>query len=182
TIGHELSHQCCGDAVSPRIWAHVWLNEGFASYSEALWDEHINGTAHYHQFMQGFYRASWSGTVYNPSNLFGVTVYYKGAWVQHMLRHVIGDASFFQAQRNWYTNHQYGAGDTAGYQAEVESAASMGGLSWFFDEWVYGLGMPSYNWSWSAANTGGGYKLYVRIDQAQLNAPVYRMPIDLDVT
>src|SRR5439155_23909412 len=165
-IAHELSHQWWGDAVSPRLWADVWLNEGFASYCEALWDEHINGTAHYHQFMQGFYRTTWSGTVYNPSNLFGRTVYYKGAWVQHMLRHVVGDAAFFQAQRNWYANHQYAAGDTAGYQAEVEAAAASGSLTWFFDEWLNGLGMPNYSWAWSAANTGSGYKLYVRVDQA----------------
>ena len=99
-----------------------------------------------------------------------------------MLRHVVGDAAFFQAQRNWYTNHQYAAGDTAAYQAEVEAAAASGSLTWFFDEWLNGLGMPNYSWAWSAANTGSGYKLYVRVDQAQVNAPIFTMPIDLDVT
>ncbi len=182
-IAHELSHQWWGDAVSPRIWADVWLNEGFASYSEALWEEHLNGAAAYRTYMnQKFYRTTWSGPVYNPTNLFGTTVYYKGAWVQHMLRHVVGDAAFFQSQRNWFENHKYGVGDTAGYRAEVEAAAGGADLAWFFDEWVYGLGMPSYRWSWSAANTGGGYRLYVRVDQVQTTAPAFRMPIDLDVT
>jgi aminopeptidase N len=181
-IAHELSHQWWGDAVSPRLWADVWLNEGFASYSEALWDEHINGPVSYKNYMNSrFYHTTWSGPIYNPTSLFGTTVYHKGAWAQHMLRHVVGDAAFFQAQRNWYENHKYGVGDTAGYEAEVEAAAGGLDLSWFFSEWVYGLGMPTYNWSWSAANTGAGYKLYVRIDQAQ-SGSLFRMPIDIDVT
>jgi len=183
-IAHELAHQWWGDAVSPRTWADIWLNEGFASYCEALWQENVGGSGAYKTTMQGFYHTSWGPSVYNPTNLFGTTVYHKGAWVQHMLRHVVGDAAFFQAQRDWYQNHKYGVGDTAGYQAQVEasSGAASGSLSWFFDEWVYGPAMPTYSWYWSSANTGTGYKLYLRIDQIQGNAPPFRMPIDVGVT
>src|SRR5262245_12135849 len=181
-IAHELAHQWWGDAVSPRTWADIWLNEGFASYCEALWQENVGGTAAYRTAMQGFYRTTWGPSVYNPTNLFGTTVYYKGAWVQHMLRHVVGDAAFFQAQRDWYANHKYGVGDTAGYQAQVEASSGGASLDWFFDEWVYGPSMPTYSWYWSSANTGSGYKLYLRIDQIQSNAEPFRMPIDVDVT
>lgn len=181
-IAHELAHQWWGDAVSPRTWADIWLNEGFASYCEALWTENISGAAAYRSIMQGYYHTTWGPSVYNPDNLFGQTVYHKGAWVQHMLRHVVGDAPFFQAQRDWYANHKYGVSDTAGYRAQVEASSGYGDLGWFFSEWVYGPSMPSYRWSWSVANTGGGYKLYVRVDQVQTNAPPFRMPIDIDVT
>jgi aminopeptidase N len=182
-VAHELSHHWWGDAVSPRLWADIWLNEGFATYSEALWDEHVNGAAHYRQFMQNLVR-TWNGTVYNPlpSQLFGQTVYDKGAWVQHMLRHVVGDPAFFTTLRNWYQNRKYGVGDTAAYQAEAEAAAGMGSLSWFFDEWLNGLNMPTYSWSWSAPQTGSGYDLFIRIDQTQTSGPIFRMPIDIDVT
>jgi aminopeptidase N len=182
TIAHELAHQWWGDAVSPRTWADIWLNEGFASYSEALWQENVGGVAAYKTVMQGYYHTTWGPSVYNPTNLFGTTVYHKGAWVQHMLRHVVGDAAFFQAQRDWFENHKYGVGDTAGYQAQVEASSGGTSLGWFFTEWVYGPSMPTYRFSWSAANTGSGYKLYLRVDQTQINAPPFRMPIDIDVT
>lgn len=182
TIAHELSHQWWGDAVSPRTWADIWLNEGFASYCEALWAENTGGAAAYKNIMLGYYHTTWGPSVYNPTNLFGTTVYHKGAWVQHMLRHVVGDTAFFQSQRDWYANHQYGVGDTAAYQAQVEASSGGGSLSWFFNEWVYGPSMPTYRWSWSAANTGSGYRLYLRVDQTQTNAPAFRMPIDIDVT
>jgi len=181
TIAHELSHQWWGDAVSPRTWADIWLNEGFASYSEALWQENIGGVASYKAVMQGYYHTTWGPSVYNPTNLFGTTVYHKGAWVQHMLRHVVGDTAFFQAQRDWYANHKYAVGDTAAYQAQVEATSGVS-LGWFFSEWVYGPSMPTYRFSWSAANTGTGYRLYLRVDQTQVNAPAFRMPIDIDVT
>lgn len=182
-IAHELSHQWWGDAVSPRIWADIWLNEGFASYSEALWTENISGAAAYRNYMNTrFFHTTWGLSLYNPANLFGYTVYHKGAWVQHMLRHIVGDVAFFQAQRNWYENHKYSFGDTAGYQAEVEAAAGIGSLAWFFNEWVYGPGMPNYYWTWSVADTGNGYDLWLRIDQGQATAPAFKMPIDIDVT
>jgi len=182
TIAHELAHQWWGDAVSPRTWADIWLNEGFASYCEALWAENTGGAVAYRSIMQSYYHTTWGPSVYNPTNLFGTTVYHKGAWVQHMLRHVVGDAAFFQAQRDWYQNNMYGVGDTAGYQAQVEASSGGGSLDWFFDEWVYGPSMPTYRWSWSAANTGSGYMLYLRVDQLQINASVFQMPIDIDVT
>jgi aminopeptidase N len=46
-IAHELAHQWWGDSVSPEDWKDVWLNEGFASYSEALWAEHLGGADRY---------------------------------------------------------------------------------------------------------------------------------------
>jgi aminopeptidase N len=46
-MAHELSHQWWGDTVSPQTWADVWLNEGFATYSEALWFERLGGAATY---------------------------------------------------------------------------------------------------------------------------------------
>ena len=179
-MAHELSHQWWGDAVSPQSWPNVWLNEGFATYCEALWAEHLNGPTGYQNYMNSFWSSSFSGSVYNPSDLFGSTVYDKGGWVQHMLRHVVGDANFFNAMRDWYANNDNGAANTAQYQATQEIRYA-GSLDWFFQEWVYGTGQPTYEYGWTSANLGDGtWRTYVRIHQIQPGA-AFRMPVDLTV-
>jgi aminopeptidase N len=178
-IAHELSHQWWGDSVSPQTWADIWLNEGFATYCEALWFEHLGGQADYQNYMNSFWRSSFSGPVYNNSNLFGATIYDKGGWVQHMLRHVVGDTNFFNAMRDWYANRADGTGNTALYKAtqEIRYGAT---LDVFFQQWVYGTGQPNYEYGWTTADLGNGtYRNYVRIHQTQLTAGLFTMPVDL---
>jgi hypothetical protein len=178
-MAHELSHQWWGDTVSPQTWADVWLNEGFATYSESLWAENIGGPAQYQSYTNSYWRSSFTGSVYNPVDLFGATVYDKGGWVQHMLRHVVGDANFFAALRDWYANHTDGNGNTAQYQATQEARYG-GSLDWFFQQWVYGTGQPRYEYGWTTANLGNGtYRTYVRVRQTQTPATVFTMPIDV---
>ena len=178
-IAHELSHQWWGDAVSPQTWADVWLNEGFATYSEALWAENLGGPAGYRNYMNSFWSPSFSDSVYNPSNLFGSTVYDKGGWVQHMLRHIVGDGAFFNALRDWYANHTDGTGNTALYQATQEARYGAT-LYFFFQEWVYGTGEPSYEYGWTTADLGNGtHRNYVRIRQTQFPEGPFTMPVDL---
>ncbi len=178
-IAHELSHQWFGDSVSPETWPNVWLNEGFASYCEALWAEHLNGPQGYRDYMNTFYSSSFAGTVYDPSDLFGSTVYNKGAWVLHMLRRVVGDGPFFLAMRDWYAGHKDGVGNTPQFQATMEAryGASLDG---FFQEWVYLPNSPRYEYGWSTADLGNGtYRNYVRIHQVQTDAGLFTMPVDL---
>ncbi|RMG44923.1 MAG: hypothetical protein D6718_08900 [Acidobacteria bacterium] len=178
-IAHELSHQWWGDSVSPETWADVWLNEGFATYSEALWEEHLNGWPGYHDYMNSLWREHFDGPVYDPTALFGSTVYDKGAWVLHMLRHVMGPQAFFDGLRAWYADHKDGVGNTAQFQANMETFHGAG-LGWFFDEWVYGENSPRYEYGWSTADLGDGtYRTYVRIHQVQTDAGVFTMPVDL---
>lgn len=89
TSVHELSHQWFGDMITCKDWHHVWLNEGFATYSEALVSEYLNGFNSYKNYMSGLEYYS-PGTLYLPQdtdafNIFQAIVYYKGAYVLHML-------------------------------------------------------------------------------------------------
>src|SRR5262245_19654662 len=178
-LAHELSHQWWGDSVSPKTWADIWLNEGFATYCEALWFENLGGAGSYRSYMNSFWRASFPGTVYNPTDLFGATVYDKGGWVQHMLRHVVGDTKFFNAMRDWYANNADGNGTTALYQATQEARYGAT-LDWFFQQWVYGTGQPRYEFGSTTADLGNGtYRTYVRITQTQTTAGLFTMPVDL---
>jgi aminopeptidase N len=176
-IAHELAHQWWGDALSPQTWNDIWLNEGFASFCEALWAEHVNGVQGYKSYMNSMWRSSFSGPLYAPSDLFGATVYDKGAWVQHMLRQVVGDDAFFDALRDWYVLNDNGVVNTAQWQSTVE-ARHGGSLDWFFQEWVYQPGQPRYEYGWTTAALGDGtFRTYVRIRQTQ-GGMVFTMPVE----
>ena len=179
-VAHELAHQWWGDLVTPAEWADVWLNEGFATYAEALWTEHIGGFEAYRDYMatrqlsRGF-----RGTVYDPDALFGTTVYWKGAWVLHMLRHVMGNAPFFDALRAYGSEVGFGYKNatTADFQSVCEEYRG-GDLSWFFDEWVYGEGQPRWAYYWTQSESGGAGTVFLGLRQLQ-SEQVFRMPLDI---
>ena len=176
---HEIAHQWWGDSVSPETWPDIWLNEGFASYCEALWYEHLGGSQVYRDYMDSMWDPFFNGPLYDPINLFGSTVYDKGAWVQHMLRGVMGDTDFFQGLRDWYIERKDGIGNTAQYQATMENLYGAP-LDWFFQQWVYDENSPDYDYGYSTADLGTGvYRNYVRITQTQTNAGVFTMPVQL---
>jgi hypothetical protein len=188
---HELSHQWWGDNVTCQNWGDIWLNEGMASFSEAVWMEFKPG---------GSMTAYWSRIndrrPSNPDAQVYVTdvnsegaifddnaVYDKGAWVTHMLRHVMGDDMFFQALRYYRALYQGGSATTA------EFIASMSGifghdLAWFTDEWVMSPGSPDYRYNYSTANIGGQQYLKLVVWQTQYNRGygLTTMPIDIRVT
>ncbi len=178
-VAHELAHQWWGDSVSPETWQDIWLNEGFATYSEALWSEHLGGAASYRAYMDSLYSPFYPGSVYDPVELFNGTVYNKGAWVQHMLRGVLGDTAFFGLLRDWYQNHKDGVANTAQYQSTAEGRHGST-LDWFFQQWVYGVNSPAYEYGYStAARSDGTFRTYVRIRQVQTDAGLFTMPVDL---
>lgn len=179
-IAHEMAHQWWGDSVTLDDWRETWLNEGFATVSEALYFEVKNGTAYYHQYMNSLDSGAFGGPVYGNSNPFGSTVYDKGAWVVHMLRHVIGETAFFDLLPAYHDAHKYGNVNTTAFRQAAEAAWGGQDLSWFFDEWVYGTGRPTYQYGWLVASTPPGYTVHVRIDQTQAGSP-FKMPLDLRI-
>src|SRR3970282_968792 len=97
--GHELAHMWFGDMITCKDWHHGWLNEGFATYCEALWAEHTGGFDLYKSYMQTL-KYQDGGTVHlqdisNPFGIFVSIIYDKGAYVLHMLRGGLGDSVFF---------------------------------------------------------------------------------------
>jgi aminopeptidase N len=177
---HELAHQWWGDCVTCRDWKEVWLNEGFASYSEALWVQHNQGAAYYRIYMEGLDNGPYSGTVYDPPYVWSSIVYDKGAWVLHMLRWVMGDEGFFQMLLDYRDAYEYGNVTTGDLESVAESVYG-GDLDWFFDEWIYNPGRPDYEFWWEYSGTGP-YTVNVYVRQIQsLDYPTFKMPLRIRV-
>lgn len=184
---HELAHQWWGDDVGLADWRDVWLNEGFATYCEALWFEHEDGVEAYHDHMRNKdafpppENPDFHGTIYDPQPLFGSTPYNKGAWVLHMLRHVIGDEAFFASLRAY--GERFGGGEnvtTEDFRSVCEEASALD-LSQFFLQWIYHPGRPAYEWRWGCEPKGAGYEVTLDIAQTQADYEAYVMPIDVRI-
>ncbi len=189
-IAHELAHQWWGDYITCHNWHHIWLNEGFASYCEALWVEYNGGgSSGYHSYMNGM--QFWGGgsifieDTTNAWNIFGTIVYDKGAWVLHMLRHIVGDSTFFAILRAYYSDSSlaYGVAQTEDFQNVCESVSGMD-LDYFFQEWIYGTYYPKYQYSYMYEPVGGNlYDVFIHLDQIQTTDPThFTMPVDIKIT
>ncbi len=175
---HELGHQWWGDWVTNDDWRELWLNEGFASYCEWLWAEHIGPAElaevkEYHDWYGYF-----TGAVYDNPVAFSDTVYSKGAWVLNMLRFVVGDEVFFPALADYRARYGGGSATSEGLR-EVFEEASGRDLEQFFAQWVYGENRPRYQYEWTAA-PGPAVSLTLR--QKQTNAALFAMPLEVAVT
>ncbi|NOX47930.1 MAG: T9SS type A sorting domain-containing protein [Chlorobi bacterium] len=197
-VAHEFGHQWFGDMISPGTWAEIWLNEGFATFSEALWIEHTNGYNAYLSDIQSnasYYLSANPGWAISdpdwaintpPSNVmfnYAMT-YMKASCVVHQLRYVLGDDMFFEAIKA-YTGDtayfRYKSATTTDFNAKVSEVSGQN-LDWFFEEWIYQPNHPLYANTYSFDETGTGqYAVNFKASQVQANAPFFTMPIEITV-
>jgi len=189
---HELAHQWFGDMITCRTWPDIWLNEGFATFCELVYEEHKYGEGNYwggiSSDMYSAKQATASLYVSDSSNVGTLfdwnRVYAKGAVVLHMLRHVLGDSTFFHSMYNYAHNPalRFGTAGTADFQAACESTSGKS-LSYFFNEWVYGTRYPTYSYTWSAQPHSGLNTIKITLGQSTgtLNPSFFSMPIDFKV-
>lgn len=151
-IAHELAHQWFGNSVTPATWRDVWLNEGFATYAQALWLEATEGRPAADQLMISFYAqirnplalALGMAAPGNPppNALFNGSVYLRGAWVLHALRLQIGDEAFFDLLREYAARFAYGNVTTQDF---IDLALEISGdpsVPELLDRWIYGSPVP----------------------------------------
>ncbi len=185
-IAHELAHQWWGDCLTLANWQEIWLNEGFATYSDALYTEHAYGEKAFREKMDQFASLYFREDdtvgrfpIYNPKKMWGATVYEKGAWVLHMLRGVVGDSVFFDILRTYHHTFAYGNTTIADFQKIAESVSKRN-LQWFFHEWLFEAGYPVFQFQWKVFPTPSGrVRSKLLLEQIQVQAPVFKMPVQI---
>lgn len=184
-IAHELAHQWWGDLVTCATWKDIWLNEGFATFSEDLYREFTQGKAAYFSSMNAkanyYYNYNPGYPIYNPPQIFNAAIsYYKGALVLNMLRFVLGDSLFFQTLLNYRNQFLYSAATTEDFKNVVNSTTG-DDFSWFFNQWIYQPNHPVYVYNWKVNKNQNKYELTFYLKQTQTHYSVYRMPIELKI-
>jgi aminopeptidase N len=143
---HELAHQWFGDSVTPATWQDIWLNEGFATYSEWLWVEQTEGQAAFDALLRTQYTRMAQAQMGPPAlpppdRLFAAPVYIRGAWSLHALRLHIGDEAFLDLLRAWGARYAYSSASTADFIALAEAISGQR-LADFFKSWLYNDEVP----------------------------------------
>ena len=188
-VAHELAHQWFGDAVTCGSWHDIWLNEGFATYSEALTREALYGQTAFDNWKENTTNniiSQPNGSVYVQDTtdvwrIFdGRLTYSKGAMVLNMIRLKLGDNDFFQAIRNYVNNYKFHYALTPDLRQEFETQSGLN-LTEFFDDWIYGEGYPTYDITVTRIGNG----LYdVQVNQTTSDASVsfFEMPLPFKFT
>jgi aminopeptidase N len=187
-IAHELAHQWFGDKITCGSWKDIWLNEGAATYLAALVIEELDGNDNFRAWKEGAIENITSqpgGSVYltdidtlSVGRIFSSRLSYnKGGMVFNMLRHKLGDTTFFQALRNYLadTDLAFAYAKTPDFQEHLEAQSGMD-LDEFFNDWVYRQGYPTY--TITVSNSGFG-QATVTINQTQSHPSVsfFEMPV-----
>jgi aminopeptidase N len=184
---HELSHQWFGDKVTCGSWHDIWLNESFASYITGLTYERFSD----------YYWMVWKksriqevmsqpdGSVYvadttSVDRIFDSRLtYHKGSLLLHMLRWTVGDSCFFAALRNYINDTvlSYKFSMTDNFINHVQNSCGKN-LDYFFDEWLYKEGYPTYN---IVCTKESGNNIKVKISQTQSHPSVsfFEMPMPI---
>ncbi|MFI6771132.1 M1 family metallopeptidase [Streptomyces sp. NPDC050355] len=152
TVVHEMAHQWFGDSVTPKTWRDTWLNEGFATYAEWLWEEHEGGKTPQQQF-DALYaddedNERWDFPAGKPAAAKDVTatpVYERGAMVLQQLRKAVGDKTFFEILKEWPAEYRYRNADSKDFIAFCQARTDVD-LTDLFDDWLYGKGKPDWEY------------------------------------
>lgn len=181
-VAHELAHQWWGDLLTCRDWAHIWLNEGFASYFEAIWDEKNLGAEEFAYNMSSKAESAISGgkdkpIVYyeysDPDEQFDSRAYPKGAWVLHMIRRRLGDEVFWKAINAYCTRYSHKTVETDDLRRTLEEVTGRS-MGRFFYDWTQRPGAPEVKvrYKWLAEDQMAS----VEVEQKQKEA-AYEFPL-----
>lgn len=189
-IIHEIAHQWFGNSVTEYDWDDVWLSEGFATYFEFLFIEHEYGrdalldalTSGKKRVDDFYLKNPEYSIVHNDlkdmAKVTSSNTYYKGAWVLHMLRGVVGTETFWKGIRSYYKKYRNLNATTEDFQREMEEASGKE-LSVFFEQWLYKGGTLIYDGNWEYNKKKR--HVNVSLNQVQKDGSLFDMPIEVGI-
>ncbi|MEP6741186.1 MAG: M1 family aminopeptidase [bacterium] len=196
---HELAHQWFGDYVTARNWSDLWLNESFATYFQALWDEHSlghddflyldvknNQDQYYAAWARGLRRPIVTKNYANPDAVFDTYAYPRGGAVLHMLRQNLGEQNWWRAINYYLTKYAHQPVETEQFRIAIEEATGQS-MDWFFDEWLYKMGHPIFRVTQEYDATSKILKLTVKQEQKPDSNSLYpqvtyfQTPVDIEI-
>jgi aminopeptidase N len=196
---HELAHQWFGDYVTCRSWSDIWLNESFATYFQALWDEHSlghddflyldvkgNQDQYYNAWNQGSRRPIVTKNYANPDAVFDTYAYPRGGAVLHMLRTYLGEDNWWHAITHYLNKYANQPVETEQFRIAIEEATGQS-MDWFFDEWLYRMGHPVFQIT--KAYDPATRQLTLTVKQVQKVDPdsqypqvkLFQTPVDIEI-
>src|SRR5258705_5153388 len=196
---HELAHMWFGDYVTCRNWSDIWLNESFATYFQALWDEHHlghddflysdvkgNKDQYYSAWAQGNRRPIVTKHYANPDAVFDTYAYPRGGAVLHMLRTYLGEENWWRSINHYLNKYAHQPVETAQFRIAIEETTGQS-MDWFFDEWLYKMGHPVFRISQDYDATKK--TLVIKVRQEQLldlesqypQVVLFQTPVDIEI-
>ncbi|MBN1197758.1 MAG: T9SS type A sorting domain-containing protein [Bacteroidales bacterium] len=196
-VAHEFAHQWFGDMITCGTWADIWLNEGFATWSEAFWYESYAGYPAYKADIDGnatYYLShnpgwaisepEWAITTPPLGILFNYAITYtKASTVLHMLRYMLGDSLFFASLHTYATNDElrFNSAVIPDFMAVVNEVTGED-YDWFFNQWIYEPNHPQYQNTYNFEDLGNGqWKVNFYTEQIQTDPEFFKMPVELKV-
>jgi aminopeptidase N len=167
---HEMGHQWFGDNVTCASWSDIWLNEGFASYTEILMYEQfypgdeVGDMADRHDDVMSSPGGSvWVLDSLDAGDVFsGRLVYNKGCAIIGTMRFLINDdVAFFNVLKEYQLAFADSTAHTSDFKAILEAETGMD-FTAFFNEWYYGQGFPTYSIEWNQENSS----VWIQLDQS----------------
>lgn len=191
-VSHELAHQWFGDLVTCRTWSHGWLNEGFATYFEQLWQEHAHGPDEF-DFARlsalraylaedaGRYRRTIVAVQYQePIDVFDAHLYEKGGAVLHMLRRKLGDEAFFGGVNSYLQAFADQTVETPDLRRAMEDFSGLD-LGKYFWQWVlHGKGHPELKVSGTWDGDERRYTLTLEQNQDLGSSNLFDLEVDVE--
>ncbi|MHC5023002.1 MAG: M1 family aminopeptidase [Planctomycetota bacterium] len=193
-IAHELAHQWTGDLLTCKSWAHIWLNEGWATYGAALWFEARDGRDGYLDSIRGSFRVAGrdrttdevgmvSPVYENADEVFRrrANPYPKGASILHMLRMMLGEDVFWSGVHLYMNRHHMDVVETSDFRYAMEEVSGLG-LEWFFEQWCYRPGSPELDVQ--VRYDGHAGDLLIDVEQKQkidADTPAFRFTLPVHV-
>jgi aminopeptidase N len=195
---HEFAHQWFGDMISPAGWASIWLNEGFATWSESHWVERTGGYSAYKTMINSdastymsqnpgwaISNPDWDINTPNSNTLFNYAITYcKGSCAVHLLRYSLGDSLFFKGLKAYATdtvNFKYKNSTIPDFFTKMGAETGQN-LNWFMNAWIYQPNHPIYQNGYNITNLGGGqYRVNFLAKQTQTTG-FFPIPIMIKFT